>query len=493
MRGPALLWVFTITAILGLAPTVHADVRVPKVFGSHMVLQQEQPIPVWGWADPGEKVEVSLGMATVATTADTQGVWRVDLPTMKADGKPLSLKIAGHNTVEFADVLLGEVWICGGQSNMGRPVSNEAANGADVPLLRLFNSSGNFPRKEGMDDVTPWIICTPTSILTAGDSLGPGKGRRPFSEVAYHFGLKLQQTLKVPVGLLQVNCGGSTAADWTPFPEIGAQLPLDQPVDKITHKQGLLYWVRLRGIIPFSTRGVIWYQGEDDGRNGNYFADLRNLIESWRALWKRPDLPFYMAQIQPTTYAGGMLGVWEAQVRALNEVPHTGLAVSNDIYDTTNNSGFKERIDPKSGWPIAGGSDPHPTGRPLVAERLADIALVKLHGQPAKPICGPLFESQELQGNKIVIKFKNTGSGLTTRDGKEPDWFEISDGTLEGNHPKYVKAVTHITGTDTVEVSADGMSAPKYTRMGWNALARFNLKNKEGLPAVTFRTEPLNK
>jgi len=472
-----------------LAWPAEAAARLPRVFTDHLVLQQDLPIAVWGWAEAGETVTVTLAGKTVSATADAEGRWRADLPAMRSDGVAQVLTVKAANTIELTDVLVGEVWLCSGQSNMGRPVDADAARTADYPQIRLFNSSGDTPRRAGLDDTTEWTVCSPRAIATAGDSLGPDKGRRAFSEVAYHFGRKLHQTLKVPVGLIQANCGGSTASDWTPLPEVGAKLAYDQLVSKMTHTPGVLYWVRLRGLVPYSVRGVIWYQGEDDGRNPRYAGDLKALIESWRKLWKREDMPFYLAQIAQTTYAGGMLGVWEAQAKVMNSVPQTGLAVSNDVYDGTPNGDFKERLDPATGWPLAGGGNPHPTGRPLVAGRLADIALVKTYGQPERPVFGPMYDSQRVQDGKLTVTFKHVGGGLTTRDGKEPDWFELSDGAQEGNKLKYVKAQARITGADTVEVWSSEVKEPKHVRFGWHALARFNLMSKERLPAVSFRTD----
>jgi sialate O-acetylesterase len=475
--------------LLCLASAARADVRLPKVFTDHMVLQQEMPIAVWGGAAAGEAVAVEFNGQKATARAGDDGTWRVALPAMKADGQPRTLAVKGNNTLELQDVLLGEVWLCSGQSNMGRPVEEAAAKAADYPHIRLFNSSGDTPRRDGLDETSGWIVCSPASILQAGDSLGAGKGRRPFSEVAYHFGLKLHQTLKVPVGLLQVNCGGSTARDWTPFPEAAAKLTNDQPIQKITHNDGLLYWVRLRGMVPLTVRGVVWYQGEDDGRNPKYADDFKNLIESWRKLWSRPDLPFYFAQIAATTYAGGMLGVWEAQRWVMDHVPHTGMAVSNDIYEGTANGGFKRRDDKALAWPIAGGGNPHPTGRPRIAVRLADIALVQTYGQPKKILYGPMYESHEARDGKLLVRFKHTGGGLATDDGQPPNWFELSDGTREGRKLRYAKAEARIIGPDTVEVSSPQVPQPKFVRFGWHALARFNLINKEGLPAVSFRTD----
>ncbi|HUT33395.1 MAG TPA: sialate O-acetylesterase [Planctomycetota bacterium] len=478
-----------ICLLLCVAAAARADVRLPKIFTDHMVLQQEMPVAVWGWAAAGEAVAAEFNGQKATAKAADDGTWRITLPAMKADGRPRSLVVKGNNTLEFKDVLLGEVWLCSGQSNMGRPLDGEAAKAADYPPIRLFNSSGNTPRADGLDETTGWLVCSPTSILTAGDSQGKDKGRRPFTEVGYHFGLKLHQTLKVPVGLIQANCGGSTARDWTPFPETGAKLPLDQPIQRITHSDGLLYWVRLRGMVAFPIRGIVWYQGEDDGRNSKYAEDFKNLIESWRKLWTRPDLPFYYAQIAATTYASGMLGVWEAQQWVMDHVPHTGMAVSNDIYEGTTNGGFKRRDEKTLGWPIAGGSNPHPTGKPRIAARLADIALVETYGQPKKVLYGPMYTSHEARDGRIIVRFKHTGSGLATDDNEPPNWFELSDGTRDGRKLRYVKAEARIVGPETIAVSSPQVAEPKFVRFGWHALARYNLLNKEGFPAVSFRTD----
>ena len=480
-------------AFLAATPAVlRADVKLPRIFTDHMVLQQKQPIVVWGKADAGEQVSVSLGTNTATATAGADGKWDIELTAIAADGKPLELVVKGKNTVTLKDVLLGEVWLCSGQSNMGRPVEEPAIKAAEFPQIRLFNSSGQTPRRDDIDDPSGWIVCSSESIKAAGDSLGPSKPgqRRGFSEVAYHFGLKLHQTLKLPVGLIQANCGGSTAKDWTPPPpEVVEKIVYDQSIEKLTHQYGLLYWIRLRPIVPLSIRGVIWYQGEDDGRNPDYGKDLAELIASWRKLWNQPELPFYYAQIAQTSYAGGMLGVWEGQVKVVNTVPHTGLAVSNDIYDGTTNGSFKERPDKVTGWLLVGGGNPHPSGKRRVAARLADIALVKTYGQPDRVVFGPMYDSHEIKGDRVLVKFKHAGSGLTTRDGKSPDWFEISDSRKDGQKLKYLKAEAKITGPDTIEVWSAGVKEPKYVRFGWNTLARFNLVNKEGLPAVSFRAE----
>ncbi len=467
----------------------HAELRLPKVFTDHMVLQQELPIAVWGWAVSDAKVSVALNDKIATTTADKQGKWRVDLPSMEADGDVHSLVVtSGDQKIECKDVLLGEVWICGGQSNMGRPVTGDQVKAADHPTIRLFNISGGTPREDGIDDTFGWAVCTPEAIAQAGDGTQE-KGRRGFTEVGYVFGRRIHQQLDVPVGLIQMNCGGSTAKDWTPTAGVAKSLTIGEPMKRLTHTPGVLYEVRMRGIVPFTTRGVVWYQGEDDGRNKDYAKDFSEMIAAWRQLFKRDDLPFYFAQIAQTTYASGMLGVWESQQWVMENVPHTGLAVANDIYDGTKNGGFVPRVDKTTGMPIAGGGNPHPTGKDKIAERLARIALAQTYKREQGVIFGPMHDSHRAVDGKMLITLKHVGSGLKTTDGKAPNWFEISDGTQDRRRTIYVRAQAKIVSNNTIEVWADGVDAPKHVRFGWHPLARFNLINTEGLPAVSFRSD----
>jgi sialate O-acetylesterase len=470
-------------AILCCTQLAEAEVNLPKVFTSHMVLQQSQPIVIWGTAKPGEKIAVTFNGETATAEADEHGKWRVRLGPMKADGKAHTLVVQGDNRITLNDVVLGEVWLASGQSNMNRPVSSEDIKEANYPNIRLFTSNGTIPRRNSLNDTVGWVACTPETIATCGDIVGTNNRRRPFSEVAYHFGRKLHEQLNVPVGVIHTSMGGSTARDWTPNPKIAEQYPFDKDHGDVRHKHGIVYQARLHAIIPFPIKGIVWYQGEDDGRNRNYAQDLEDLIGSWRERWNEPALPFYMVQIAQTTYAGGMLGVWEAQQDVMRRVPNTGLAVSNDIYDKTTNGGFKTRVDDKTGMPIAGGGNPHPTGRPLVARRLADIALTKTYGVGEDVVFGPMYKSHRVEGNKVFVKFQYSGSGLITTDQQSPNWFEISDGD------RYFKADATIIDKDNVVVTSQEVSRPVHVRLGWHTLARFNLINKEGLPAVPFRTQ----
>ena len=485
-----------VAVCLVAAASSDAAVQPARIFGDNMVLQQDLPVAVWGRADPGEPVTVELAGKSVGTKAGADGAWRADLPPMKADGKPVTLTIKGPaGGLTFKNVLLGEVWLAGGQSNMGRSVKIQDRH----PGMRLFwqtlGETGFAPRREDFaeKDQVGWCESSPEGLAATPPALVRGKPapRTEYGEVAYVFGRKIHEELKVPVGLIWIAVGGSTASSWTPRPDIDREFPFDKPAEgaSLPHRPGLMYQSRLRPVAPFTVRGAIWYQGEDDGRNTDYAGDFKRLIESWRQVWGRPDMPFYCVQIAQTGYANGMLGVWEAQRWVMDNVPHTGMAVSNDIYDNTNNKGFAQRDEPAMGWPIVGGGNPHPTGKPLVARRLADIALVKTYGGAERPLFGPMYDSHEIKGDKVLVKFKYAYGGLKTCDGKDLNWFEVSDGSRGNRRLSYVKAQARIVGPDTVEVWAPQVKEPKFVRFGWHTLARFNLINTDGLPAVSFRTD----
>jgi len=487
MRRIALWSVF---AVCVLSSAAFGDVRLPKIFTDHLVIQQGLPAAVWGFADKGEKVSVTLAGKTAETKADQNGKWRVDLPTMKADGKTYTLKVKGSNTLELKDIVVGEVWLASGQSNMNRPVGRDAIKKAKYPDLRLFTTNGKIPRRQALNDTVGWVRCTPETLAVCGDIIGANNRRRPFSEVAYHFAREVHEALKTPVGIIHTSMGGSTARNWTPNPNLAEKYPFDKDPGDARHKWGIVYSARLHAMIPFAVRGAVWYQGEDDGRNRKYRDDLKALIASWRTGWGRRDLPFYMAQIAQTTYAGGMLRVWEAESWIANNIPNTGLAPSNDLSDRVRiDKGDRRRTG--TGWPIVGGGNPHPPNRHVMGKRLARIALAKTYGRKEIVAFGPMYASHEIGNVKVLVKFKHVGGGLKTDDDKEPNWFELSDGTKAGRSLKYVKAQAKITSKDTITVWSPEVKNPKYVRFAWHALARHNLYNKEGLPAITFRTDEI--
>ncbi|RYD36268.1 MAG: sialate O-acetylesterase [Verrucomicrobiaceae bacterium] len=500
----------TTAVFLGLAASLSAEVRLPPVFSSHMVLQRDKTVPVWGQADAGEKVAVSIGGQTQETTAGTDGKWMVKLAPMPANAVPQTLEVRGGNKIELTDVLIGEVWLGSGQSNMEWPVK-AAVNGAaetetaKFPTIRLLN----VPKTTVSQPVTTlnaaWTECTPQTA--AG-----------FSAVLFFMGRELNRELNVPVGLINSSWGGSRIEPWTPLegfalvpsqrdnvrairatiPGTGeynnsmsawlgnveqwardarAGLQKNQPVPAIPEQpgpppqgsQGLvgLYNGMIHPLVPYAIRGAVWYQGESNNGEGMGYLDRKKaLIGGWRQVWGQGDFPFYTVQLAPYNYGNGrentsLAEIWEAQNATLTEIPNTGLVVTNDISNL---------------------ADIHPTNKQEVGRRLALTALAKEYGRANLVYSGPLFAGKAVEGGKIRVKFSHTGSGLASRDGKPLDWFEIA-----GEDGKFVPAEAVIDGTD-VMVSSAQVPQPVKVRLAWSQLGTPNLMNKEGLPASAFRS-----
>lgn len=439
-----LLRVFlAVTVSLSLVAAAQADVTLPNIFGSNMVLQQGQPIKVWGWADAGENVTVALDDQTAKAEADDKGNWSVELPARMADGKTHTMAVSGANKIELKNVLMGEVWLGSGQSNMAMSVkgandSEKEIAAAKHPQLRLFlvpRAKSNMPAKDTTGG--SWQECNPDTV--------PG-----FSATAYFFARELQRELGVPVGIIASSWGGTKIEPWTP--ENG--------------RRAVLYNGMIHPLAPFSLRGVIWYQGESNvlSRAGLTYYDMKKqLIEDWRAAWKNDSLSFYYVHIAPWggRYAAGELPkLWEAQAKSLS-LPHTGMAVITDAVDNIN--------------------DIHPKSKQVVGKRLALWALAKDYKQDIV-YSGPLYKSMEVEANKIRIEFAHA-DGLASRNGKD-----LSEFTIAAADGEFVPAIATIDG-NTVIVEADGIAAPKHVRFGWHKTCNPNLVNKAGLPAAPFHTD----
>jgi sialate O-acetylesterase len=419
-----------------------ANVKLPAVLGSHMVMQRNVPLPIWGTAAAGEKVTVDLDGNKASTVADAKGNWKVTLKPMKADGKPKKLTVTGKNTVTLEDILIGEVWIGSGQSNMewslGASASaKKAIPAADHPNIRLFHVPKKQAGKPAADVNAAWKVCTPKSVPR-------------FSGVLYFFGARLHKDLDVPVGLINSSWGGSPIEPWT-----------------ITAKgSGGMYNGMIAPLVPFPAKGAIWYQGETNvlHKNGlKYRGKMKDLIEGWRGVWKNDKFSFYFVQIAPwSRYGNGELPkLWEAQTATL-KLPHTGMAVTTDLV-------------PNLG-------DIHPRNKVDVGNRLALWALTKDYGKKNIVYSGPLFTKQEVEGKKIRLHFAHAEGGLKSSDGKPLSHFQIA-----GKDGKFVAATGTIDGK-TVVVSADGVDAPAHVRFGWISTARPNFFNAAGLPASPFQT-----
>lgn len=418
---------------------VQAEVKLPKVFGSHMVIQRDQPVVIWGWADPGEKVSVSLDGRNATATADAQGNWRMDLPGVPADGKARRLSIEGKNKIELDDILAGEVWVGSGQSNMEWPVvacnnAKDAIAQANHPQIRLFHVPKVQQPQAAKDVKADWTLCTPQTI--------PG-----FSAALYFFGLRVQKDLNVPVGLINSSWGGSPIEAW---------IVADRSA-------GGMYNGMIAPLKPFAIRGAIWYQGESNVGNGlAYYDKMKALIEGWRRVWGC-DFPFLFVQIAPWSgYAPGALPpLWEAQVESL-KIPNTGMAVTTDLVDDI--------------------KDIHPKNKIDVGNRLALWALAKTYCKEGVVYSGPLYKSMNTEGSKVRLSFAHTAGGLKSRDGRALSEFEIA-----GADGKFVAAEASIDGA-TVVVENKDVPEPKQVRFGWRNTANPNLVNSAGLPASPFQT-----
>jgi sialate O-acetylesterase len=463
---------------------------------------------IWGWADPGEDVTVTLGADTATAKADAAGKWQVKLKPVKDAGGPHEMTVKGKNEIKVGNILIGEVWAGSGQSNMQWSVQStmnakEEIASANFPKIRIFMVP-LVPAGTPADNVqAAWVECSPQTV-------------GPSSAVLYFFGREIHQKLNVPVGLITTAWGGTRIQPWIPpqgytaIPELaaeknlmleslaaygqslvhyseaikaysdavkaappGAPLPTPpanlpaHPLNTNYHWTGL-YNGMIHPIAPFGIRGFLWYQGEsNNGQGMAYFQLKRGLIEGWRQVWNQEgnrDFPFLFAQLAPYNYGPqattSLPGIWEAQTETLT-VKNTGMAVLTDITTL---------------------GDIHPPNKQEVGRRLALWALANSYGKTDLVYSGPLFKEAKVEGNKIRVSFKH-GAGLKSRDGKDLSWWAIA-----GEDKKFVKAVAKIEG-DSVVVSAEGVTNPVAVRFGWNQLAEPNLTNGAGLPASPFRSD----
>jgi sialate O-acetylesterase len=428
-----------------VASSAYADVKLPAVFANHMVVQRDVPVPVWGTADAAEEVQLQWDDKPVGkAVADAEGKWKITLSAQQVGGGAHTLTVSGKNSLKFEDILVGEVWLGSGQSNMewslastlNAPAVIAAAN---HPEIRLFHVPKVQSPKPAEDVKAQWAACAPDSV-------------KAFSGVLYYFGTKLQEELKVPVGLINSSWGGSPIEPWTVHAGVS----------------GGMYNGMIAPLVPFPVRGILWYQGETNvlRKNGmDYLSKMTELIGGWRSAWEAPNMPFHFVQIAPWKgkYEEGELPkLWEAQVAALR-IPHTGMAVTTDLVDNI--------------------ADIHPKNKKDVGHRLARWALAKDYKRSDIVFSGPLFREQKIEGNKIRVVFAHTAGGLRSRDEKPLSDFEIA-----GADGVYVPATAVIAGKDVL-VSSDAVSAPKHVRFAWNNTAQANLANSENLPASPFRSE----
>jgi len=472
-----------LAAVLGgaalLAGTsAQADVKLPAVLADHMVLQQGMAVPVWGTADAGEDVTVTFGQQKQEAKADDKGHWEVKLTPLTASDKPETLTVSGKNKVELSDILVGEVWICSGQSNMEFGIKN-ATNGAkeveeaDHPLIRLFTvpkSVQETPQSD-LKKQPPggeWLTCSPNTV-------GEG-GWGGFTAAGYFFGRDLQKDLKVPVGLIHTSWGGTPAEAWTEKSYMESDPDLKPIVERLEKSKkpdqnsaSTLYNGMIAPIVPFAARGAIWYQGESNaGRAWQYRKLLPAMIKSWRDVWHEPDMDFYIVSLanfqNPPKDPGesNWAELREAQAYTAAQ-PHNGQALAIDLADAKNPG------------------DIHPKDKQDVGHRLELVALAKTYGKNVE-YSGPVYKDSKTEGDKVTIHF-NFADGLTAKGGDEAKGFQIA-----GEDKKWHWADAKIDGSDVI-VSSKEVEKPAAVRYDWANNPQGNLYNKAGLPTAPFRTD----
>jgi sialate O-acetylesterase len=454
-----------------------ADVTLSPLIANNMVLQRDTQVPIWGKAAFGEKVTVKFLGQTRSATAGKDGRWEIKLNPLKAGG-PYEMTLRGRNTIVLKNILVGEVWVASGQSNMDLFMleclnADKEVSAAKYSRIRLFTVD-HTPAAVPTKDLTTraygfkalgWNECSPESVPY-------------FSGIAYFFGRKLHKDLNVPIGLINSSWGGSNAETWTPIEAFNTHpslrplhpefcMPNDNGLPGKYNSPTALYNGMIYPLIPYAIRGAIWYQGEsNDVQRESYSVLLTALIEGWRKAWGRGDFPFLIVQLanyrdrRPEPTDCDWAHFRAGQARVAREVKNTGLIVTIDI-------GAAATI--------------HPKNKQAVGHRLALAAEYIAYGRKI-PYSGPVYRSMTQEANRIRIKFDHTDGGLVAR-GDKLEGFAVA-----GENKKFVWAQARIEG-DTVVVWSDTVSKPIAVRYAWADNPAATLYNAADLPAVPFRTD----
>ncbi len=441
-----------------------AKIVMPSVFSDNMVLQQNSGVAIWGWANAGENLKIVAGWNTADTVKVKVGnsaKWSATLKTIAAGG-PYSIQIMGSSNVELKNVMLGEVWICSGQSNMewsadmGIQNGEEVAAQANHPNIRIFQTPKIGAAYPQQTCNASWVVCTPESM-------------RSTSAVGYFFARELHQKLNVPVGIIVSAWGGTPAEVWIEKSRIENDPELNNAKYALTYdwwpgEPGVLYNSMIAPVVPYGIAGAIWYQGESNCTNHPVYASLmKTLIENWRSDFEK-DFPFYYVQIAPYNYGkeGSSEYVREQQAKVEKLVPNTGMVVVSDLVDNIDNIHPKNKLD--------------------VGKRLANFALAETYKQNIGAYKSPAFRSMIIEGNKIRLNFDHLLVGLKS-SGKTPSQFLIA-----GEERNFVPATAKIEG-QTIVVYAKQVKKPVAVRFCFDDTSLPDVFSSEGLPVAPFRTD----
>lgn len=455
-----------------------AAIVLPKVLGSNMVLQQQSEVNLWGKADANAKVtvEVSWSGDKVQTHSDAEGRWAVKVATPAASFDPQTITISDGESLTLENILIGDVWVCSGQSNMempvkgfgNQPVENSLEyimrGGEEASRIRMFTVQRSRSYDKDMEDCAggEWQCASPESVAN-------------FSATAYFFAYNLTRAVNIPVGVIATDWGGTRVESWMPLSALKDCVTEEQFEQK--HKihdikPSELYCAMIAPIRNFTARGFLWYQGEANlGDIDHYDTMMARMVEQWRSDWGDEDnsMPFYYAQIAPYVYGGSNDIAYplfvETQVRAMNKIPNSGMAGTTDI-------GAEYCI--------------HPAQKFEVGERLAALALMQTYGQSGFEPRAPRMESYEIRDGKVTVRMSRAGLGLTPWYGEQIKGFEIA-----GADRVFHKAKASISG-NSVTVWSDEVAEPVAVRYAFRNYIECNLHNMFGIPAVPFRTDDWN-
>lgn len=507
------------TFLLLTLKSVYADVKLPAPFSDHMVLQHNTEVPIWGIADPGERITVQIDKQTKSTVTNAEGHWMLKLNKLTAGG-PYTITVSGKNKIILSDVYAGEVWICSGQSNMDMTVAkedrywcgvvNEAEEvaAANYPLIRVFDVDFTPSATPQNDVIGKWETVSPQTV-------------GHLSAAAYFFAREVQAKIKIPIGLITTAFGASTAEAWVreeallneavckPLVEsfkskldkyladttaqkkylvdnekwkrsadsakIAGKNPPRGPRNpdpvRDQHNASVLWNGMVKPLVPYAFRGALWYQGESNSPTAKIYRQImETLITDWRQQWGQGDFPFLYVQLanigktyDSTAAKGGAEAIKrEAQLQNLS-IPNTAMAVAIDNADPTDMNNV------------------HPKNKQEIGRRLALAALATVYGEKIV-YAGPLYDKMEIEDNTIKLNFKHTGSGLMAKGG------ELKGFAIAGEDKKFVWATAKIEG-NTVIVSSPNIANPVAVRYGWSNNPHTSLYNKENLPASPFRTD----
>lgn len=465
MRKTIVRYAFFLLPVFFVTYDGFSEVRLPAIFADNMVLQRESDVTIWGWSSPGEKIFITSSwnnnVDSVQATSFAQ--WNVKIKTPAAGG-PYTLTIKASNTIVLKNVMIGEVWVCSGQSNMewsslnGLPEIDAELPNSVNPNIRFFHLPKTTAIHPQDNNAGTWKNCDPESL-------------KSFSAVAYFFGKRLQKELNVPIGLINTSWGGTPAEVWTPAEAVNS----DSGLKEAAAKQGVNNWwptvsgatynAMIYPIIKFDIAGAIWYQGESNtGTASTYKKLMTTMIDSWRKAWKK-DIPFYFVEIAPFKYGNKNIGALlrEAQTQTLSH-PKTGMVVITDLVENV--------------------KDIHPRQKTGVGERLAGWALAETYNKTGIAYKSPMYKNMEVNKNKITVYFDNAADGLILKGSEK----KATEFYIAGEDKNFLPADVKIEG-DHVIISNKTIKNPVAVRFAFSNTAIGNIFSKSGLPVNPFRTD----